>query len=96
MWGLWWTKQHWGKFSPSISVSPANHSTNFYITIFIRGWHNMPLVAVVPSGPNWTPPPIYELKKITVESLKNVLCGSTDVTEMYLQLLQVQLIDRLI
>jgi hypothetical protein len=25
MWGLWWTKRHWGRFSPSTSVSPANH-----------------------------------------------------------------------
>jgi hypothetical protein len=24
MWGLWWTKRHWGRFSPSTSVSPAN------------------------------------------------------------------------
>jgi hypothetical protein len=25
MWGLWWTKRHWDRFSPSTSVSPANH-----------------------------------------------------------------------
>jgi hypothetical protein len=24
MWDLWWTKWHWGRFSPSISLSPAN------------------------------------------------------------------------
>jgi hypothetical protein len=46
MWGLWWTKQHWGRFSPSTSVSPANHSTDFSIIIIIiiitRGWHNRP------------------------------------------------------
>jgi hypothetical protein len=29
MWDLWWTRWRWGRFSPSISVSPANfHSTN--------------------------------------------------------------------
>jgi hypothetical protein len=29
MWDLWWTKWHWGRFSPSTSVSPANsHSPN--------------------------------------------------------------------
>jgi hypothetical protein len=29
MWGLWWTKWHWGRFSLSTSVSPANsHSTD--------------------------------------------------------------------
>jgi hypothetical protein len=43
MWGLWWTKRHWGRFSPSTSVSPANHhSTNFSIIIITRGWHNRP------------------------------------------------------
>jgi hypothetical protein len=29
LWDLWWTKWHWGRFSPSNSVSPANcHSTD--------------------------------------------------------------------
>jgi hypothetical protein len=29
MWDLWWTKWHWGSFSQSTSVSPANsHSTD--------------------------------------------------------------------
>jgi hypothetical protein len=28
MWDLWWTKQHWGRFSLSISVSPTKHSTD--------------------------------------------------------------------
>jgi hypothetical protein len=38
MWGFWWTKRHWGRFSPSTSVSPANHhSTNFSIIIITRG-----------------------------------------------------------
>jgi hypothetical protein len=40
---LWWTKRHWGRFSPSASVSPANHSTNFSIIIITRGWHNRPI-----------------------------------------------------
>jgi hypothetical protein len=44
MWGLCWTKRHWGRFSPSISVSPANHhSTNCSIIIITRGWHNRPI-----------------------------------------------------
>jgi hypothetical protein len=43
MWGLWWTKRHWGRFSPSTSVSPANHATNFSIIIITRGWHNRPI-----------------------------------------------------
>jgi hypothetical protein len=34
MWDLWWTKWHWGKFSPSTSVSLANpHSTNCSIMV---------------------------------------------------------------
>jgi hypothetical protein len=42
MWGLWWTKRHWGRFSPSTSVSPANHSTDFSIIIITWGWHSRP------------------------------------------------------
>jgi hypothetical protein len=53
----YWTKRHCCRFSPSTSVSPANHSTNFSIIIIVRGWHNRLLVAAVPSRPNWTPPP---------------------------------------
>jgi hypothetical protein len=52
-----------GQFSPSTSVSPANHSTNFSIIIIIRGWHNRSLVATVPRGPNWTPAPTTPIKK---------------------------------
>jgi hypothetical protein len=58
------TKRHWGRFPPSTSVSLANHSTNFSIIIITRGWHKRPLVAAVPSGPNWTPPPTIPIKKI--------------------------------
>jgi hypothetical protein len=43
MWGLQWAKRHWGRFSPSTLVSPANHSTNFSIVILTRGWHNRPI-----------------------------------------------------
>jgi hypothetical protein len=38
-----WRKWHWDRFSPSTSVSPANHSTNFSIIIITRGWHNRPI-----------------------------------------------------
>jgi hypothetical protein len=43
MWGLWWTKRHWGRISPSTLVSLANHSTNFSIIIITRGGHNRPI-----------------------------------------------------
>jgi hypothetical protein len=36
MWDLWWTKFHWGRFSPSTPVSPANsHSTDWSTFIII-------------------------------------------------------------
>jgi hypothetical protein len=42
MWVLWWTKRHWGRFSPR--VSPAtHHSNNSSIIIITRGWHNRPI-----------------------------------------------------
>jgi hypothetical protein len=50
-------------FFPSTSVSLANHPTNFAMVIITWGWQNRPLVDAVPSGPNWTPPPLYQLKK---------------------------------
>jgi hypothetical protein len=64
MWGLRWTKLHWGRFSPTTSVSPANHSTIFSIIIVIRGWHNRTLVTAVASEPNWTPPLTTPIKKL--------------------------------
>jgi hypothetical protein len=59
MWGLWWTKRHWGRFSPSTSVSPAIHrSTNFSIIIIARCCHNRPIGGL---SAEWTqldfPPP---------------------------------------
>jgi hypothetical protein len=39
---LWWTKWHWGKFTPSTSVFLTNHySTKFSILIITRGKYNM-------------------------------------------------------
>jgi hypothetical protein len=62
MWCLWWTKQHWGRFYLSTSVSPANHdSTNFSIIIINQGWHNRPISGC---GTEWTQmdstPPLYK------------------------------------
>jgi hypothetical protein len=42
-WRLWWTKRQWGMFSPSTSVSIANHSTDFSIIIITGGWYNRPI-----------------------------------------------------
>jgi hypothetical protein len=42
-------------FSPSTPVSSAGR----------RADKTGPLVAVVPSGPNWTPPPTIPIKKMT-------------------------------
>jgi hypothetical protein len=35
MWDLCQTKRHWGRFLPSTSVSPANHSTNCSTLVII-------------------------------------------------------------
>jgi hypothetical protein len=35
VWDLWWKKWHWGKFSPSTSVSPANYHSADCSTIII-------------------------------------------------------------
>jgi hypothetical protein len=67
MWGLWWTKRHWGRFSSSTSVSPANHSTDFSIIIITRGWHYRPLSG---RSVEWTliPPPPMQNKKKFIET----------------------------
>jgi hypothetical protein len=36
MWDLRWIKWHWSRFSPSTSVSPANHSSDCCTLIFIH------------------------------------------------------------
>jgi hypothetical protein len=61
------TKWHWGRFSPSTSVSPANpHSTNYSIIIDHPGLYNRPTLADVPSGFSLTPP------RETKKKLKNL------------------------
>jgi hypothetical protein len=62
MWVLWWTKRYRGRFSPSTSVSLANHSTDFSIIIITRGWHNRQLSG---RSVEWTliPPPTMQIKK---------------------------------
>jgi hypothetical protein len=82
MWGLRWTKRHWGRFSPSTSVSPVNHSTNFSIIIITRGWHNRPIIG---RSAEWTQldstPPLYQLKKlvynIPIFALMSAKCYGT-------------------
>jgi hypothetical protein len=64
MWGLWWTKQHWGRFSPSTSVSPANHFTNFSIIIITQGWHNKPISGRIAEWTQLDSTPKYTNKKI--------------------------------
>jgi hypothetical protein len=66
MWGLWWTKGHWGRLSPSTPISPAiSHSTNCStLILIIWGWYNRPVIADVPSGLSLTSP-LKKLKKKT-------------------------------
>jgi hypothetical protein len=75
MWGLWWTKRHRGRFSPSTSVSLANHSTNFSIIIIItRGWQNRPIGG---RSAEWIQldftPHYTNLKKINLPETKTVI-----------------------
>jgi hypothetical protein len=92
MWGLWCTKRHWGRFSPSTSVSPANHhSSNFSIILITRGWHNRTLVAAVPSGANLTPPPTIPIKKMFLLERKHgehnsfaIACKSVPLVQCFL------------
>jgi hypothetical protein len=61
---LWWTKRHWSRFSPRISLSPANHSTNFSVIILNRGWHNR---FIRGRSAEWTQldlTPLYQFKEI--------------------------------
>jgi hypothetical protein len=75
---LWWRKWHWGRFSPSTSVSSANHhSTNFSIVIVIRGWQNKaywwPQCRVDRIGQH---PPAYQFKKL-------IKCFINDVWRLF-------------
>jgi hypothetical protein len=66
MWDLWWTKWHWGRFSPSTSVSPAK----FSILIMTRGRYNRPIGGRRASGLHT---PLFELKKSTVNFITEVV-----------------------
>jgi hypothetical protein len=73
MWDFWWTKWHWGRFSPSTSVSPANsHSTDCPTLIYRPGPDNRPVSADVPSGLSRTPP---QETKLAHYNTQVSLCG---------------------
>jgi hypothetical protein len=68
---LWWTKCHWGRFSPSTSVSLANlQSTKFSIIIIAGAGTIGQSVADLPSGPSWTPPATMRIKKNYINGSK--------------------------
>jgi hypothetical protein len=73
MWGLWWTKRHWGRFSPSTSVYPANHSIKFSIIIITRSGHSRPIGG---RSAEWTQldstPPTIPIKKKQYRKIENV------------------------
>jgi hypothetical protein len=53
MWDFWWTKCHWGRFSPSTSVSPVNLHPPIAPqspSSIIWAWCNRPVVAAIPIG----------------------------------------------
>jgi hypothetical protein len=73
---LWWTKWHWGRFSPSTSVSPANsHSTDCStLIIYNLGLVTIDqLVADVPSGFKSHP----TSRKLTAESQRTEIVFET-------------------
>jgi hypothetical protein len=58
MWGLWWTERHWGRFSTEYFSFPYQSFHQFLHHHNYTGAGTIGfLVAAVPSGPNWTPPP---------------------------------------
>jgi hypothetical protein len=66
-----------GRFSPSTSVSLANHhSTDFSIIIITRGWHNRPIGG---RSAEWTQldftPHYTNKKKISVEIQNFIIIG---------------------
>jgi hypothetical protein len=72
MWDLWRGNWHWGRFSPSTSVSPANlHPTDCSTIIIIWGWYNRPN-----SGrcTKWTPHPMR--KKKSTDFRVVMMCSS--------------------
>jgi hypothetical protein len=73
MWELWWTKRHWGRFSPSTSVSPANHSTNFSVIIITRDRHSRPISG---RSVEWTQ--LDSTPHYTNSKPLNLLCCYTD------------------
>jgi hypothetical protein len=48
MWDLWWTKWRWSRFSPSTSISLANHHSTNFSTITIT--YHLGLVQEASSG----------------------------------------------
>jgi hypothetical protein len=77
MWGFWWTKWHWGRFSPNAPVSPANESTDWFAPIMVHTDHYPSsgtgiigeIVADVPGGSNLTLP--KEIKKILANEMSS-------------------------
>jgi hypothetical protein len=66
-WDLWWTKQQWGRFSPSTSVSSVKHSTDcstiiIIIIIIICGWYDRLVVASVIVNSVQLPSPLNNIQ----------------------------------
>jgi hypothetical protein len=70
MWDFWWTKWHWGRFSQSTSISPANlHSADFS-TITIA--HHPGLVQYTSSGRSTQSPTAQIKKKVSIDRIAAV------------------------
>jgi hypothetical protein len=94
MWGLWWTKRHWGWFSPSTSTSPANHhSSNFYNIIITRGWHNRPICGRSAEWTQLDSTPTITIKKINGVCSGEVVTRRVVVNSILLYFLQFQCLN---
>jgi hypothetical protein len=82
MWDLWWTKWHWGGFSPRPSVSPvSSHSTKCSLLINLPGAGTTGQSETdILSGISLTPPQEIKKNKITY------VCNDTSVLNVGMNL----------
>jgi hypothetical protein len=73
MWGLWWTKRHWGWFSSSTSASLGKQSTDCSTLIIILGWYNNPFSGLNNSVLGSTAPQKAEKKGASRICLKGLM-----------------------
>jgi hypothetical protein len=79
MWDLWCRKWHWGRFSPSTSVSPANNAPHSSSSSVIWGWYNR---LVSGRRPKWTQSHPTKSNKIIIIIIIHKLTALIGLTVM--------------